>query len=316
MAALSSCKKEAVKNTHSQLASHEKSLRYGTDGRMLIFYSVADYETTVTDPTEEDRNAFLEDIDALGYKSYSDYLAEDETRTDAVGEDFLAHVLNKDRIVQIGSYLYQVDILTGEVLVLPAAELDEYQDLADGAVSNPHIKKYSVEEDVIELVESGKESGEKGLCFEGYAHSRNESRVLTVDDLYDIQHKFRCEVSYYSGGVFFNLKSQMQAWTIYYDIDAKQKKTKIYEHLLKIECTRRYKKRCENENPWYSFGGIGLTNADGDWLKLHSYQGSKGLKRYGLKTNFWYKDGNGNWNSAWNGANMYADYNAGVTYGY
>jgi hypothetical protein len=317
-----SCQKETVKPTAHTAAAQEKDAGYGTDGRMLIFNSVAAYESVVNDPSEAKQVDFLKDIAQLGYTSYADYLAaSSETETDAVGDDFLSKMLNKDRIVQIGGYLYHVNILKQQVFVLSAAKIADYKDLAMENTANVNVSVYSTEEDVIELVENGFQTGEKGLCFESYANARNESRTLTVTVNSAIYHTFNCEVRYYAGGLIFNLKSQILAQTHYLDIK-NQWKVKGYELMTKIDSYRRYKKRCENENSWYSFSGSGFTGYDANainvWtpFKLHSYQGSKGLKKYTLESNFWYKDGNGNWNSAWNGANMYSGYHGGVSYGY
>jgi len=319
--ALLSCKKETIKQTHAQAAvdETEKAAGYRTDGRMLIFNTVADYESVVNNSTPASEAAFTSAISQLGYRTYREALDKNPAAPDAVGHELLSMMLNKDRTMQIGNYLYHVNILTKQVLVLPASYIAEYNDLTTENTANAHVMVYSTEENVIELVESDLPSGMKKLCLESFANTRNESRPKTVTESASLYHTFTCEVRYYSGGVIFNLKSQILAQTHYY---LNGWHVKACEMLTKIESHRRYKKRCENENPWYDFSDTGFTfydaNAVDHWkaFKLHSYQGSKGLNKYTLNSNFWYKDGNGIWQSAWEGADMYSGYHCGVSYGY
>jgi hypothetical protein len=102
-------------------------------------------------------------------------MSKSSENDDLLGDDDLAQILNEDWIVQIGDYLYRVNKPTELVYVLPASNVSEYQDLVNENVANKNIRKFSTEEDVVELAERGAE-GQKGLfCGEGGVSSRSQS---------------------------------------------------------------------------------------------------------------------------------------------
>jgi hypothetical protein len=104
-------------------------------------------------------------------------MSKSSENDDLLGDDDLAQILNEDWIVQIGDYLYRVIKPTESVYVLPVVNISEYQDLVNENKSNKHIRKFSTEDDVIELAESGAE-GQKGLfCGEDGVGSRSSSTI-------------------------------------------------------------------------------------------------------------------------------------------
>lgn len=144
---------------------------------MLIFETTDDYRKVLNDPTEEIKSKFLQELDNLKYKSYAEHLSlsKSSENDDLLGDDDLAQILNEDWIVQIGDYLYRVNKPTESVYVLPASNVSQYQDLVNESKANKNIRKFSTEDDVIELAESGA-AGQKGLfCGEGGVGSRSAS---------------------------------------------------------------------------------------------------------------------------------------------
>ena len=90
--------------------------------------------------------------------------------------------------------------------MLPVANISEYDDLISENKNNPHIRKFSTNEDVIELAESGAE-GQKALCFESYANQRNEFISATIPLGYGMQLIIEMKSKYFAAGIFFNLKT-------------------------------------------------------------------------------------------------------------
>ena len=173
------CKKEVIQNPIPKEVKTNSEFNISSDGRMLIFKTTADYKKVVNDPTAEIKSKFLKDLNKLKYTSYSDLLSMSKSseNDNLLGDDDLAQILNEDWIVQIGDYLYRVNKLTESVYVLPVVNISEYQDLVNENKSNKHIRKFSTEDDVVELAESGAE-GQKGLfCGEDGVGSRSEDAV-------------------------------------------------------------------------------------------------------------------------------------------
>lgn len=171
------CKKEEIQNPITQKESTSSEFNLSSDGKMLIFKTTDDYKKVVNDPTEEIKSKFLKELANLKYTSYAKSSSPNKSSfsDDLLGDDDLAQILNEDWIVQIGDYLYRVNKPTESVYVLPTSNISEYQDLVNENKANKNIRKFSTEDDVVELAESGDE-GQKGLfCGEDGVGSRSSS---------------------------------------------------------------------------------------------------------------------------------------------
>lgn len=183
--AIVGCKKDnPIQNSdakNSTIQMSEKSLRYYSNGTFLIFPTVADYDSTITDLSYIEEVELITDLNALNYDSYSEYLDDQgQNAVDRIGEDIMKSVLNKDQIVQIGNYLYRVNKQIEKVFVLPVANVSEYQDLINENKSNKNIRQFSTIDDVIELAESGAE-GEK--CSESGSSQKSQTQTQTYVDI-------------------------------------------------------------------------------------------------------------------------------------
>lgn len=285
------CKKEVVKNPATQNESTSSEFNISSDGKMLIFKTTDGYKKVVNDPTEEIKSKFLKEVANFKHTTYSELLSMSKSseNDDLLGDDDLAQILNEDWIVQIGDYLYRVNKPTESVYVLPASKVSEYQDLVNENVANKNIRKFSTEDDVIELVESGAE-GQKSLCFQSYANQRNEFISATLPLGYGMQLIIDMRSKYFAAGIFFNLKSftstfaQGLSWN---DVssDYPQYVYQNYALYLKMTGRRRYKVRCGTDTGYYTWSKEGSGSAG---VVLQSYQGSKGLNKYELIANVYF----------------------------
>jgi hypothetical protein len=168
------CRKESLQKQMVQDVNSSSEFNITSDGRMLIFESIDDYKKVVNDPSDESKAKFLNEVANLKHTTYAELLSLKKSESnDLLGDDDLAQILNEDWIVQIGDYLYRVNKPTESVYVLPASNVDQYEDLVNENKSNKNIRKFSTEDDVIELAENGAE-GQKGLfCGEGGVGSRS-----------------------------------------------------------------------------------------------------------------------------------------------
>ncbi len=200
---LTGCKKEQkLKPTNE--TSIDGQFNVSSNGKMLIFESVEDYQKIVENPSEKIKFDFLTKVSKMNHITYSEQLEILKTENDSLlGDDYLAQILNEDWIVQIGDYLYRVNKPEEKVYVLPVANINEYDDLVNQNKSNPNIRKFSTSDNVIELAEEGA-TGEKGLkCDEPGAGSRenyNDYKINTTIQI-SVTVYYRKFGIYFSNGV-------------------------------------------------------------------------------------------------------------------
>lgn len=98
-------------------------------------------------------------------KDEAPFLAKIDDQFDEDDElpDFLKGILNENKAVQIGDYIYCLNFENALVYVLPSKLKDEYyQDLIMGNLQNKNILTYKFDENVVEMVEAGGPSEPEG----------------------------------------------------------------------------------------------------------------------------------------------------------
>lgn len=236
---VSGCKKE---NKLPLVESNQSEI--SANGKMLIFESVESYEKSVDYTSEEKREKLLSNISKLNFKNYfSVEHLNSKSENDSIQEmdDFLGQLLNEDGCIQIGNYIYKVNLQAEKVFALPVANSDEYQDLVNENKSNKNIRQFTTNDDVIYLAESG-DTGEK--CnnpaggFEG-------TTVFEQNTTYET----RCYLKYFTAG-------------IYYRVTGRSKKIGNYggNYRYILECvnstTQIRRNPCSNDDVTYHYTGI------------------------------------------------------------
>lgn len=327
VATLAACKKDNVNpsSTHStdiqtNYSLKSNSTKYYSDGEVLIFNTAEDYENSISNLDGRSSQLFLKSIVNMNYTSYKERLIiEGDNAEDLIGDDFFNTMLNKDRIIQIGEYLYKINMQKELVFVLPTIKRTEYNDLVSENTSNENIRIFSTNEDVIELSESKNEGKKKPLfCRESYCPSKYESTCgnsVYIGNLSSLV--FDCRIRYYAAGVFFNLKAWANTFThgLQSTLEADQLTyfSGSVNTTLKIEASRIYKERCQSETGWYSWTVTG--NGANNGITAQSYQGSKGLKKAWLKASFFYWNGK-DWIKIPPSSDWYPPYHRGIKSGY
>lgn len=234
--------------------------QFKSDGRMLIFETTQDFQNFVTLSNKETKSSFYKNITLFNHKTYAELLSEKSNENDLINDEDLSIILNNDLIVQIGNYIYRVNKPTEYVYVLHTSNISEYQDLVNENTTNKNIRKFSTEDNVIELAESGAE-GYKGLfCGEGGVGSRSD-------------HKVQGDKPNNTTGVYTTLRHSK--YGIYFTIVI-ETSTNYAFGLFKYEFPtnsneRRFKRRCQSvEYVPYSvtFQWSSMTNVDGAKYKI------------------------------------------------
>lgn len=166
-----SCKKDKFPINNKEDLKVKSSSVYpdvSTDGSLLIFKNSTVFEKYSSLNQNEDNIEFL-----LGFEKWASKLEfphldgrlaiqQLATNDSDVTDDetiplFITSVLNSDGAFQIGEYIYRLDFLNSQVYVIPSNQRSNlYSKIVSGNVSDKNILKYSFEEEVVEMVESGK----------------------------------------------------------------------------------------------------------------------------------------------------------------
>jgi hypothetical protein len=261
------------KNVSQPTPKFDLTLNIATDGRMLIFKTTEDYNKVVNNPTEKERSVFISKVKGMKHTTYAEKLAITKSgeSDDLIGDEYMSTILNEDWIVQIGDYLYRVNKPTESVYVLPAANIDEYQDLVDENKSNPHIRKFSTLENVIELAESGAEGQKSLFCGEDGCGPKE-----SITDKYPIGT---------SGFEFWGYTDYNRFFGIYFSLTAWARSSApngYYRFYIQVEnCW--YHIKCGGttgpySHPWYQ-SEVATNNVQ----KFQSYSGSTPLNGLHLK---------------------------------
>lgn len=213
--AITGCKKEApdaVKQVFKQdKIAFDPSLNIASDGRMLIFKTKADYERIANSPSGELRSEFLSKVAIMKHTTYGEKLASlnsaeskiAEAEDDTINDEFFNEIINEDKIVQIESKLYRVNVENEKVLVLPADKIEYYNDLVLEDESIVGIKRFSIADDVLDEV---KDNEIAAAGCGGIGGGWYPSNIVNLDN--DGQIKFDARVRFFRAGIFYRLTAR------------------------------------------------------------------------------------------------------------
>lgn len=145
---VTSCSKEEVTETNQNLVS---SPTIKIDDDRIIFDTYKDYENHINEyQTSEEPQKFIANFKSIYKLSQSQ---AENSLPEELQDEFLMSILNDNDVVQIGEYLYKVNLISEKVFVLKTDLITDYNDLVSENVSNSNIVEYNTGEDVIDLVE-------------------------------------------------------------------------------------------------------------------------------------------------------------------
>jgi hypothetical protein len=244
----------------------------------LVFTTRGDYERAVNESKPDVRGRVFQRLKTLnGFTSLA--ATSGATARTAGGrpnpsalitDDGFRSLLNPDLVVQIGDYIVKVNPATKKVYVLPAAHEAEYADLVAERTSNPNIRQFSTNDDVLDLLTPGQASQQR--CSES---AIPELRWETDEVVFGGSYKMKGTVDYSKYGVFFSLWAENNANASEATVDL----APVYYHV-----------RCGNTVGPYSLSDYDITKT----LEYHSYQGSTALNAAYLRARFHMKIKNSN----------------------
>lgn len=194
------CNKENI--AISEINKNEVSI----DGKLLVFNSVEDFERLVDEQNLESREHLLSELSTENYKNYFniDHPELNNGESSQEMDNFLGQLLNEDGAIQIGRHIFKIDLGTEKVFVIKSEnkELD-YDDLINGNTNNTNVAAYSVDQEVLYLV-----NGEAEEKCGGIGGFDNYSNTVNLDDDGNIKFNSRCRL--FRAGVYFRVYGSVE----------------------------------------------------------------------------------------------------------
>lgn len=209
------CKKNQVQNGRSNL-NFDNEFKVSADGKMLVFETSKNFEDLVTNISTEKEENFITFAEKLSYVSLSKKNELSKSLSDNEGDNLLNSLLNEDGIVQIGSFLYKIDLENEIVGVLSSSNISEYSDLVTLNKANKNIRRFTTGDDVIDLAESGAESTAKscggigGGTYPCYSNINQGQIVATLAN--GTVWRLNPGVKFFRAGIYFRLSSLYEIW--------------------------------------------------------------------------------------------------------
>lgn len=222
------------------------------------------------------------------YKNKKSYNTRGRISSDTlpVLDDYLATILSPEGLIQIGKWIFKINLPEEKCYVLEESNIESYSDLINENVSN-HVRVFPTSETVLDvLAEENSAKISKGLfCKESGARSENDKEKDISYELEGKVYKFKLKHGYQKAAIYFSLMSKV-VFGNYHGGRA----TIIYTYKYKPKC------RDEESNPRYPNYDATRNDPTGketerSYTRRH-YEGTRGLNKYYLTTSFDYSEYN------------------------
>lgn len=106
----------------------------------LCFDTRADYEAAI-DLLAEDESLYSDFEDALGFISMRQVLTEEQRDSIEISDDLLATLLNRNGVIQIGNYLFNINVLRDSTTVFDVLSEEIIMTLSSDEEIFPHYRR-------------------------------------------------------------------------------------------------------------------------------------------------------------------------------
>lgn len=297
------CKKEPIQTIGAKNSSEQtlqlKSTAYRSDGKLLIFNSVADFDAII----ERAGDDLYSELKALEFKAFAETISSQSENV--LEDEFLSYVLNEDLAVQIGNYIYKIDKPKQAVFALPVAESASYSDLIAENTANKYVLAFSTEDNVFELL-GEVESTEKSSTSCRNSQTGGDEWVeyanfIDVNNIYgngtDKRYKFErnLKVRYDSWGIYKKLFTEFKHNEKWYGIYDETYFTIAYQVSYQVKGGGS---GTQTHYPTYPFATTAQTvnvptgsyEYYDDSKEIIHYRATKCLKAYDLKAWCWMRN--------------------------
>jgi len=276
---------------------HDDSKEYPLNYRVVRFNTIEEYEEFIEETDEKVQERFFERMRVNGFKDYfskPEHLQEYDTMddgsesTDLLMDHFLGRLLNEHGIVNIGKYLYRVDMRNEKVYALRYAKEDNYSEAVTKLTANrkgDDILIFSTYDDVLDEIQDidNPQPQKKEKCGNASRFDRISPTYSNYDNGIG-QVQFRAK--YHVGGIHFSVRISAENWDRNYSYPDPSLKFEVkygghYAHDLRMR-----RKPCNGNSNTYHHGGIRdfdtEDNSYNNGKKLYwtGYSKTRGLNGY------------------------------------
>ncbi len=275
-----------------------------TDGKLLIFNTIADFDNLSDAPesmNQKEEEQFFADfsgtVNAITFPKFiqtKKYVGWTLTGQENNYPSLVLKMLNADGAVQVGNYIYRLDFDNQYVYVISTKDKSiAYNDLVNGNISNKSVKQFNWDQEVVDIMENR-------FVKESQASPRKNFKKITdkkdLDFLLTANYNNQTASATIAGKHYSSVLKARYRWTpicwdLYCKVVMKETTTEITtdndgnitSHTnttnanvpVRLSWQRSYKKKnstihgyqiCSNEGTGYALG--------------QSYQGLKALSRF------------------------------------
>lgn len=264
--------------TSSILISNNK-YKVSVSNDMLVFEKAQDYYKVIRDLNKEQKEEFLQTM--LTGMNFNSLLKNKESDLfKKIDDEFFSSILNSQGYTQIGDYIYKINPFGDVVYVIPASRPELIKEIEAGVFTNPAIRTYPTDDEVVGMVESNTPpSNSKLFCGQSGVGAASASKNVPLKDPQNQSacNWMDCEVSYNKFGIYFTLKAKYKneypTRTVYIH------KTPV---AYKVKCGYSY-------GPYYQWD-ISTGNVTSFWWNDYYYQNVQPLHAFWLRIVFMAKD--------------------------
>lgn len=261
---------------------------------MLVFRSSEDYWNTVQTEDIDKLERFINLIENMEYTSFEDAIVGDQTKKDTLYTGLMPKMINDKEEIIIGRNIYKINMHEEKVYTMPAAAINEINELHIQNALNKKIKAYSTHADVIDVVEKKIGCGEG--CEEWSVSAVREGRSGYGSK----EFEFKMKLKYFHFGIGTDMDANLdildqQTVTTTTTWNSTTNKWETKTDIKDVEAAdiylfgvmaRKYKVKCGNESPWYQ---MPVEYKYGTSMTIQSYNLRKCLAKYEATANFQYK---------------------------
>lgn len=272
-----------------------KDIQIKVNHNWIVFNSAKQYRNINSSNTLDNVISRIKGLNQ--FKPYSTVVKNKSgvksTNNELIQSEALKEILNEDLVLQIEDKLFKLEPTSERVFVLNDAalgnDINQYNDLVRGDLSNPNISSYSFEDDIIEILFPNIDEvqiGAKSSCGEsGVGGDFNEKFGSFTDNInYYGQWDSHIAVRYKKYGVWFSLFAYADCTTP--TRAGHTTSSPWLSRLIKIDVyPAAAKPKCRNligpYSGWWVAGKIETTAAYIE-TNYNYYDGGRGLSKFHL----------------------------------
>lgn len=199
-----------------------------------------------------------------------------------IEDDYLASMLSPEGILQIGEWIFKLDLPNKKVYALHEKDQDLLDELKKAAPSHDKIRLFSTDDEVLLMLEDGQIGKSSAgrvsiLCFR--ESGAGEQHAYTTD-YYREDLRLDCKLVYQKAGVYFSIQAKCQYQNRFAGIWYSQVGS------LGGSWGGEYKVKCGSWSYPSGSGTNGGIDEDGSSWNKRIYESASALNRYKIDAQF------------------------------